>query len=735
MTCIKEKKSKVNEDYLLLLNHKPNSNEIYIDRKKIDKPLNHKLDRFIELCDNPSVELNEIKHYFSNWSEVHRLVGYHKYCRSLNNAGEGFNVNVLKTIELIEEKQVNLDSKKKSKKSYDEELLAFKKELKNNVLLWFTSSAITETYNKLRGDSNNIIYSHRKRGWEMPAYQIHPDFSIQVKTNFGYGRSSYFYTKINFKGLDIVPFTDWINYQFAELTEIIRYSSKHKLVNESWHEAFAYILKAYNVFLNDETEDKIHFIKIYIVEVCDNFVVGLNRILTADYVSIKEHKFLNLEKEYVDFDYEQHSLNEFKGKKISGALEFIPKMEEFKTVTKVAGFIKDIEKANQTILPILKDEYITINEKLNELYLELDIKEEEVKHFKQKINDIEERKYYELGLTTEIEMQRMKYDLLKTNHDYSREKNKLLEAENKCIKLRGEISRKTKTEVNLLCYIEKISLYFHDKHIDELNSNNKFKEKIVLPNNNLLNEVALIPYRIGKEWYLFDSKYKKLIKKTEIIDKDSIRSWRGFYLCHDDKYYSILINKKEYPLGVFHYMIRNGEYILGLDYRNNYNLYYGHKFICTIPKSQEVDSATKFDVLNDELVHLRTHHISHGGKYIEGQNWESIGFYDFSGSRVNIDLSNEEMELLNHPRISLKSIMLDCIPFERSDWRIEMDGLYFGEDIKYAFKEMGKSFDCLEHTSFSYGFAYLRFFDYCPEFGESIDNLGFIDMYGNCYWE
>jgi len=53
------------------------------------------------------------------------------------------------------------------------------------------------------------------------------------------GSVSYFCIKIRYKDLDIIPFADWVNYQISRIFKIARYSSKHRLNNESWAEAEA----------------------------------------------------------------------------------------------------------------------------------------------------------------------------------------------------------------------------------------------------------------------------------------------------------------------------------------------------------------------------------------------------------------------------------------------------------------------------------------------------------------
>ena len=53
-----------------------------------------------------------------------------------------------------------------------------------------------------------LTFSHREEGWSNPVYQLTPNFSVEIKTNFGFGSTSYFYTKHNLKGFLMVPEQD-----------------------------------------------------------------------------------------------------------------------------------------------------------------------------------------------------------------------------------------------------------------------------------------------------------------------------------------------------------------------------------------------------------------------------------------------------------------------------------------------------------------------------------------------
>jgi hypothetical protein len=172
-----------------------------------------------------------------------------------------------------------------------------------------------------------------------------------VKTNFGYGVKSYFYVILKYKGLSITPFSEWIKYGSNSFSEIVRYSEKYDLHDECWYSAFKYVQEACNLSINDEHE----FIDRYIVGQCELMVAGLENILT----DTKFNYYLEPikpNKESLSYEPQGHSLIEFRGEKISGALNFIDKIRSFGGIVLSENYIKKIEIINKKIYPVLQNE-------------------------------------------------------------------------------------------------------------------------------------------------------------------------------------------------------------------------------------------------------------------------------------------------------------------------------------------------------------------------------------------
>ena len=97
-------------------------------------------------------------------------------------------------------------------------------------------------------------------------------------------------------------------------------------------------------------------------------VAGLENIY-----SVSEFTFKGEQETHYKIDKTGHQLIEFRGEKISGALDFISKIIEFDKIAEIKSFITRIENANRKIQPLLIDEIKNIKLKLTDLNAEIEI--------------------------------------------------------------------------------------------------------------------------------------------------------------------------------------------------------------------------------------------------------------------------------------------------------------------------------------------------------------------------
>lgn len=452
---------KINKEFLCVL-RKSNTNEIMIDYIDIINPFKTLVNNLASLCDKKETTIEEIVNYIQNIKEFDQLTSYYSYCVSLENAFQGFSANNQFFIDEINFLYNLILARKEDDPftyNHQKEIEKLKSQIKEKYYLWSNAFAINKAYNLCREDKSILIFSHRMHGWSNPIYQLTSNFSVEIKTNFGYGRSSYFYTKLKYKNIDITPFSEWVNYEFSSFSEIIRYTQSYNLKNKYWFDAIVFSRDACNLSLSDEVK----FIEEYVINECENMVSGLEEILNREHFT-----FINRDSKEYSVDKNGHVLVEFRGEKISGALDFIGKILEFEKITDIKTFITRIEQCNKIIQPILVEdakilkidvENLNIERnKLQPIYDEVVKINSEYIELKNKLqNDMISKGLLHSNL---FDTKKLEIEFTNRYPSYTSFKEEFKEVISKYRILREQIQNKTKVREKIISYNEKIVKYF-----------------------------------------------------------------------------------------------------------------------------------------------------------------------------------------------------------------------------------------------------------------------------------
>jgi hypothetical protein len=347
--------SAINDEKLCVL--RLNNSKVEIDFLDIINPLEQQLIELTAICENPNKTITEIIDFIKRSKDFNLLTRGYSYCENLAGTYQGVYANNQSFIGEISETYNSIVANfQEDPEGYDYQgaLISLKLEIKNKYVLWCKAYAIDLAYKKCTDDDNVLTYSHRITGWADPVYQLTPNFSLELKTNFGYGSASYFYTRLKYKNIDITPFSDWVHYRFAQFNDIIRYSKSHVLTQQSWYEAMLFTKDACNLSLSDEKG----FVNKYIIGECEAMVSGLERILTTNEIQLLRSN------EFYKQKFNGHELVVFRGEKITGALDFITKILQFEGIAQMSGFVKRIENSNRKLYPYLVSEIKLLEEKI-----------------------------------------------------------------------------------------------------------------------------------------------------------------------------------------------------------------------------------------------------------------------------------------------------------------------------------------------------------------------------------
>jgi len=256
---------------------------------------------------------------------------------------------------------INTSLNKNDEINYAEIKIKVIKYLKNkkDIINYFLN------FEKLKERTDILVLSNRIGGWSNPKFQLSKDFSIEVKSNFGFGRASYFFLSIYYKNVNIAKFSDWIYYRFAKFYEVSRYTKKYhhigeknkKIIHyESWNE----IIKLCNDIINLIENDLGAFIDIYIIQECKTLIDGLEYIIkndTFDFFDIYSEENLNELPDFKRVNLKGEELILFRTEKILGALDFITEINILSELTEMSKFISKIEEMNKKFFPIADAEF------------------------------------------------------------------------------------------------------------------------------------------------------------------------------------------------------------------------------------------------------------------------------------------------------------------------------------------------------------------------------------------
>lgn len=225
---------------------------------------------------------------------------------------------------------------------------------------------------KVKADDNNKMYSTENVGWTTFEYPISKDVLFFMKSNFGYGRSSYHFINLSYKGIDILPYSALVKYYYVSMGEFYRYTRQYRPTHENWEIALDFVVETANLAIRDEKE----FVTKWIANEIQEMIDGLKIISEQPKKSLKEildnpkdtDKFLFIRNAYDSDKQEYEAFPEelstiYKAEKLSAALCLLEKLQVLAPIHSIAqDAINKIKELNITFYPHLK-EHIALIEK------------------------------------------------------------------------------------------------------------------------------------------------------------------------------------------------------------------------------------------------------------------------------------------------------------------------------------------------------------------------------------
>jgi hypothetical protein len=150
-----------------------------------------------------------------------------------------------------------------------------------------------------------LAFSHRKFGWNTEEFKLDENFRINVDTNFGYGRSSYFTLTFYYNEIPIIPYTKVIYYPFVNASSLLNYTEDYIVDYESFVKCFRFVSREFNAF---KQNGKDSFIYNHITQSLDELSFLIEKLMDRSLFYFvdtdKIDTYLDLNNRKIIYDYE-----------------------------------------------------------------------------------------------------------------------------------------------------------------------------------------------------------------------------------------------------------------------------------------------------------------------------------------------------------------------------------------------------------------------------------------------
>ena len=335
---------KVNETHMCVLRKVENEDRVKVDFVELKFKYQDQLNELKRMADNDNRSILDMQDYVKG-SSLRRLSLDFDFCSCLSDSYQW--ISCLQPISFADyQKEIDEYDKRGDKAGKEAYARDQRQRYYNRVAYRVLPAMLEDLSNDLHKDPSVLAYSHRRVGWASPDFNLNDDIKVVYLTNFGYGSASYFFLQIYYKGIGILPYSQWIHYRKACASDIIRYTRRYHLDNQEWMKTMSFTADVYNSAVSDPAS----FVQKNILNEVEEMVSGLEKIQSATCYRAQE-SFFNPDTIIITGD----DMVRFKGEKISGALGFLDQLQTLAPLTdKVGSYIQRIMNCNFTVVAELE---------------------------------------------------------------------------------------------------------------------------------------------------------------------------------------------------------------------------------------------------------------------------------------------------------------------------------------------------------------------------------------------
>lgn len=397
-------KSQVNEKYVLAL---VENSDTTLSVRRMDIPSSEvPIAKLEAMVDNPNRTVYDMSSYFyslfspkvkafafcypSEYNDsyidsrsVPEEISYADYVKGVKDIEATFNAKHRFSREPLDALKLKLD------KEIIEANQSAKKKYLKKASIYIKCQRLSETVNKIKEHEGIKLYSRDVVGYSTYTHKINDDITVELRTNFGFGRAAYFNLAIKYKDIVVLPYSYLVHYYYANMKSLMACTRAYRPLRESWEASIDFIAD----FVNQSIYDPKRFVSEYVIKEVEEMMKGLRAIMDnpAEVQSrIKDSCSSEIRLSVIrPFNKDEFVMMEtmadelttlFKAEKITGALLFVENLRQLQEICgDMSALIDEILSMNKEvkpeISPVLKSVRSTIETfKREEMNLERQIK-------------------------------------------------------------------------------------------------------------------------------------------------------------------------------------------------------------------------------------------------------------------------------------------------------------------------------------------------------------------------
>ena len=397
-------KSQVNEKYVLAL---VGNSDTTLSVRRMDIPSSEvPIAKLEAMVDNPNRTVYDMSSYFyslfspkvkafafcypSEYNDsyidsrsVPEEISYADYVKGVKDIEATFNAKHRFSREPLDALKLKLD------KEIIEANQSAKKKYLKKASIYIKCQRLSETVNKIKEHEGIKLYSRDVVGYSTYTHKINDDITVELRTNFGFGRAAYFNLAIKYKDIVVLPYSYLVHYYYANMKSLMACTRAYRPLRESWEASIDFIAD----FVNQSIYDPRRFVSEYVIKEVEEMMKGLRAIMDNPaevQSSIKDSCSSEIRLSVIrPFNKDEFVMMEtmadelttlFKAEKITGALLFVENLRQLQEICgDMSALIDEILSMNKEvkpeISPVLKSVRSTIETfKREEMNLERQIK-------------------------------------------------------------------------------------------------------------------------------------------------------------------------------------------------------------------------------------------------------------------------------------------------------------------------------------------------------------------------